>query len=136
MKIVKKIISQLVALLLLASCTSEISDRLDGKWQLQQVENDGKTQEVDTIYYNFQSSLFMYQIYDASKDAFSHCYGFKVMETKNQAMLELTNYSIAISKFLPLTDWDAPSRRFTVEEVTDKRLIMTSNNTRYTFRKF
>jgi hypothetical protein len=126
----------MIALSLFASCTSDIGDRLDGKWQLQQIEAGGGVKKVDTIYYNFQTSLFMYQIYNPATDVFNHCYGFKVMETKNQVMLELTNYAVSLNKFLPQTDWEAPTRRFIVEELTDKRLVMKGDDKRYIFRRF
>jgi hypothetical protein len=123
-------------LLLFASCTSEVDDRLEGKWQLRQVETSGVTEKVDTVFYNFQTSLFMYQIYNPQTNGFTSCYGFKMTETKNQLLLELTDYSVASRKFLPLTDWESPSRRFTVEELTAKRLVLKSDDKRYTFRKF
>ena len=132
----KRLASCLGCLLLLASCRGEIGDRLEGKWQLQQVETNGLTEKVDTIFYNFQTSLFMYQIYRPQTEGFASCYGFKMMETKNRLLLELTNYSTAAQNFLPLTDWESTSRRFTVEEVTGKRLVLKSDDKRYTFRKF
>jgi hypothetical protein len=122
--------------LFLASCSSDVGDRLEGKWQLQQVETAGQVQKADTVFYNFQTSLFMYQIYDPDTETFTSCYGFKMMETKNQVMLELTNYSISLNKFLPQTDWASPSRRFLVEEVTDRRLVLKGDEKRYVFRRF
>jgi hypothetical protein len=126
----------IAALLFFASCSSDIGDRLEGKWQMREIEVDGKVQKVDTIYYNFQTSLFMYQIYRPANDTYGHCYGFKMMETKNQVLLELTDYSVNVSKFLLQTDWESPSRRFIVEEVTEKRLVLKSDGKRYTFRRF
>ncbi|MDR1938341.1 MAG: lipocalin-like domain-containing protein [Tannerellaceae bacterium] len=125
-----------LAFLLLAACSDGISDRLEGKWQLQQVEADGQKEKVDTLFYNFQTSLFMYQIYHPAVDTFSHCYGFKIMETKNQVMLELTGYSISLNKFLPQTDWQSSKRRFIVEQITDQRLVLNADDKRYVFRKF
>ncbi|MDR1644499.1 MAG: lipocalin-like domain-containing protein [Tannerellaceae bacterium] len=131
-----QIIGYVAAFLLFASCSREIGDRIDGKWQMQQIEADGKVWNVDTIYYNFQTSVFMYQIYRPLSDSFSHCYGFKTMETDKQALLELTDYGVVISKFLPQTDWETPIRRFIVEEITAKRLILQSDGKRYIFRRF
>lgn len=125
-----------VALLFFASCSSDIGDRLEGKWQIQEIEADGRVQKVDTIYYNFQTSLFMYQIYRPSSDSYGHCYGFKMMETKNQVLLELTDYGTIAKQFLAQTDWESTSRRFVVEEVTGKRLVLTDGGKRYTFRRF
>jgi hypothetical protein len=87
----KQNIWYMAILLFFASCSSDIGDRLEGKWQMQQIEVDGEMQKVDTVFYNFQTSLFMYQIYLPQTDSFSYCYGFKMMETKNQVLLELTN---------------------------------------------
>ncbi|MDR1258537.1 MAG: lipocalin-like domain-containing protein [Tannerellaceae bacterium] len=132
----KRSILCMAVLLFFASCSSDIGDRLEGKWQMQQIEADGITLNVDTIFYNFQTSLFMYQIYIPQNDSFSYCYGFKMMETKNQVLLELTNYAVSLNKFLPQTDWGAPARRFIVEELTEKRLVMKDDGKRYTFRRF
>ncbi|MDR1918419.1 MAG: lipocalin-like domain-containing protein [Tannerellaceae bacterium] len=126
----------ILAFLVLAACSDGISDRLEGKWQLQQVETNGRTEKTDTMFYNFQTSLFMYQIYHPEVDTFSHCYGFKVMETKNQLMLELTGYAVSLNKFLPQTDWLSSKRRFVVEQLTEKRLVLSADDKRYTFRKF
>ncbi|MDR2119118.1 MAG: lipocalin-like domain-containing protein [Tannerellaceae bacterium] len=123
-------------LLILLSCSDGINDRLEGKWQLQQVETEGRREKADTLFYNFQTSLFMYQIYHPDVDTFSHCYGFKVLETNNQVKLELTGYSISLSKFLPQTDWPAAQRRFRIEQITDNRLVLQSEEKRYTFRRF
>jgi hypothetical protein len=123
-------------LLLFVSCNSDIGDRLEGKWQLQQIEANGVTEKADTVFYNFQTSLFMYQIYRPETNGFSSCYGFKMMEATNQLLLELTDYPTALQKFLPLTDWDSFSRHFIIEEITDKRLVLNSDDKRYTFRKF
>ncbi|MDR2810170.1 MAG: lipocalin-like domain-containing protein [Tannerellaceae bacterium] len=123
-------------LLCLLSCSDGINDKLEGKWQLQEVESNGRKEKVDTLYYNFQSSLFMYQIYHPSSDSFSHCYGFKVMETTNRVKLELTAYSNSLNKFLPQTDWTTPQRHFVIEQITDNRLVLNSEEKRYFFRKF
>jgi hypothetical protein len=128
----------LLVLLLLwqAACSDGINDKLEGKWQLQQVETGGRKEKADTLFFNFQTSLFMYQIYHPGADTFSHCYGFKVMETTNQVKLELTGYSISLNKFLPQTDWTSPQRRYIIEQITDNRLVLNSEDKRYTFRKF
>ena len=136
MKAKKHRLSLAILLLVLASCSDGISDKLEGKWQLQQVEFNGRKEKADTLFYNFQTSLFMYQIYHPDADTFSHCYGFKVMETKNQVMLELTGYSMSLGRFLPQTDWAGAQRRFVIEKITDKRLVLNSDNKRYTFRRF
>ena len=55
--------------ILFASCSKDTESKLFGKWQLQKVEINGDVQNVDTIYFNFEHSLFMYQVYVAKIDS-------------------------------------------------------------------
>ena len=41
----------------LVSCI-KVEHKLEGKWQLKTVEANGVVQTVDTVWYNFQPSLF------------------------------------------------------------------------------
>lgn len=55
-------------LLTVVSCSKDEETELDGKWQLQEIEQNGEVQYTDTVFYNFQNSLFMYQTYSPSED--------------------------------------------------------------------
>lgn len=125
-----------ISLLLLAACSNDVYDKLEGKWQIQQVEENGIVQNIDTIYYNFQTSLFMLQIYDPARDYFRHSYGFNTKEGDNKLLLELTSNPGPVSDFLKYTDWTSPQRMFTIEKVDHSKLILESEGKRYTFRKF
>jgi hypothetical protein len=116
----------------LIACSKDIDDKLDGKWQMQQVETDGHVQQVDTIFYNFQTSLFQYQLYDSSTDTYPVRYGFKTVKGDNELLLQLETSS----DFLKQTDWASRERTFTIEKVTGKELILAGEGKRYTFRKF
>ena len=50
----------------LVSC-NKVEHKLEGKWQLKTVEANGVVQTVDTVWYNFQTSLFEYQLYDRQR---------------------------------------------------------------------
>lgn len=134
---------QLIAfLLLLGSCEPHMGDKFDGKWQLKEVTGkDGITQPVDTVWYNFQNSLFMYQLYDDStgEGTYMHCYGYKEWDGGDTMTLELNDYtqeSGSIDDFLRYTDWENSLRRFTIEKSSGKELIMSSGEYTYLFRKF
>jgi hypothetical protein len=114
------------------ACSKDMEDKLDGKWQMQQIEANGNVQKVDTIFYNFQTSLFQYQIYDSRKNVYPSGYGFKTMKGDNELLLELE----ASDDFLKQTDWASKERTFTIEKVTGKELVLTGEGKRYTFRKF
>ncbi|GHU09520.1 hypothetical protein FACS189431_7710 [Alphaproteobacteria bacterium] len=119
------------------ACSNELDDKLEGKWQLQQIEANGNIiSKVDTVFYNFQTSLFMYQIYLPGSNSFSNCYGFKTVTADKQLLLELTPYGVPVDKFLPRTDWKSKEREFKVDHVNGNSLVLSSDNKQYVFRKF
>lgn len=119
-------------LLILASCSKDDDDKLEGKWQLRQVEEKGKITPVDTVFYNFQNTLFMYQIYIPATDEISHCYGYKTLEADRKLLLELEDGE----KILPETDWDNVKEYFKIEQLSGSKLILSRADKRYIFRKF
>lgn len=124
------------ATIILAACNDDIEHKLEGKWQLQQVEANGELIQADTVFYNFQNILFMYQVYipDSNKYVLQH--GYSTLKEDNQLTLELSNDPRPKEKFLPYTDWKSYIRTFTIEESNRKHLILNSEGKRYTFRKF
>ena len=123
--------------LLLSGCEKDISDRLQGKWQLKTVEEAGQKTVVDTVWYNFQSeALFMYQIYHPAVDTFTWTYGFKTQPESNLLHIELANWTIMKEDFLPYTDWKETARTFTIEKITGKQLILSSDGKTYLFDRY
>ena len=126
-------------LLLTISCKKDDKDDLEGKWLLKEViDADGIVHKVDTVWYNFQNTLFMYQLYDATEESpkYKHCYGFKTRESEERILLELTSYGTTVDDFLPYTDWSTGSRTFTVERVSGNQLILSSEEKQYKFHSF
>ena len=122
--------------ILFASCSKDTESKLFGKWQLQKVEINGDVQNVDTIYFIFEHSLFMYQVYVAKIDSFRHQYGYNTLEGEKTLLLELENNPRPISKFLPYTDWNSSRRIYTIDKLESKQLILSHEGKTYTFRKF
>lgn len=122
--------------IILAACNDDIEHKLEGKWQLQQVEADGEVIQADTVYYNFQNILFMYQVFIPDSNKFVSQYGFNTLEEDNKITLELAHDPRPIANFLPFTDWKLERRTFTIEESNRKHLILNGEGKRYTFRKF
>lgn len=121
---------------LLVSCSKDTGDKLFGKWQLQEVETEGDVQKVDTVYFNFEHSLFMYQVYVAKTNSYPHQYGYNTLEGENTLLLELENNPRPADQFLPYTDWSSPKQTYTIEKLESKRLILSREGKTYRFRKF
>lgn len=125
-----------VAVLLVASCHNDTVHKLEGKWQLQQVEANGDLIEADTVFYNFQNTLFMYQVYIPADDRYVLQQGFNTIKDEDQLILEFANDPRPANEFLQYTDWTSVTRTFTIEKVSGKQLILNSEGKRYIFRKF
>lgn len=127
-----KQIGFVICVLLMAACSKDTGSKLYGKWQLQQTEIDGVVEKADTVYFNFEHSLFRYQIYVESSDSFIYRDGYNTVEG-DSVQLELVG---SMSSFLPYTDWSSSKRTFKIDELTSKRLVLSSDGKSYTFRYF
>ncbi len=120
-----------VAVLLATSCSNDTDDKLEGKWQLQQTETNGNVQQTDTVFYNFQTSLFMYQIYNRATDSYPYSYGYKTVQDDGKLLLKVNQQA-----FIQMTDWSDTERIFTIEKLSGGSLVLSSEGKIYTFRKF
>ena len=106
---------------------------LQGKWQMD---------NADTVYYNFQNSLFQYQIY-LQKDEISSVNGYYTLYGDTAIELRLLReYSpipldhLGWDTLYSSTYKDTIFNRFTIEKFTNKQLVLSSNNEKMSFRKF
>lgn len=134
-----RIKTALVALVLglaCGGCDNSLEQKLEGKWQLKEVRRpEGLVERVDTVWYNFQTSLFEYQLYVPALDSMRNLYGYKTLLGTDSLELELISYFNTTQNFLPLTDWSAPKRLFRIVEQRGNRLVLESDGKEYHFKK-
>lgn len=119
----------------LLSC-NKVEHNLEGKWQLKTVEAGGAVQTVDTVWYNFQTSLFEYQFYVPATGNYSTNFGYKTLDGDTKLELELIIEGDPATSFLRFTDWTSPKRTFTIDKSTATRLVLSGDGKTYTFHKF
>ena len=124
----------LLAIFLWSACDSHTTE-FEGKWQLAEIECAGDVTPVDTVWYNFQTSLFQYQIYDRTTDQYLAVHGYHTYEN-GILSLDLFQSTEDERNFLERTDWDSAQRSFSVEEISREKLILSDDGKRYIFRKF
>jgi len=130
-------LSAVLVSLLATACRRDDYEMLEGKWQLKTVEQGSVVTAVDTVWYNFQSaSMFMYLIYKADTQEYTHCYGIRTQPDAAILDLELMSWGTDAQDFIRQTDWNETTRTFTVETLTSKRLVLTSGGKKYVFIKF
>lgn len=129
------IIGAIMILWCMPSCDKQ-EHQLEGKWLLTRVEESGEITPVDTVWYNFQTSLFQYQIYDKASNTYKSCYGYKVMSDDHSLDLELTFDYEAVQEFLLWTDWEGAKRHFIIESISHRELRLLDGERRYCFSRF
>lgn len=130
----KKWIGIIIGCIVLNACDSYTTD-FEGKWQLTEVESADSVIQVDTVWYNYQTSIFQYQIYDRSTDEYLVVYGYHAYEDE-ELSIELFQSTELEKAFLSRTDWFSAQRVFTVEKLSGKQMILTDDGKRYIFRKY
>jgi hypothetical protein len=106
---------------------------LQGKWQMD---------NADTVYYNFQNSLFQYQMYQ-EKDQIFHVYGYYTLYGDTALDLRLLrDYASFSLDYLgwdtlrSLTGQDTIFKAFKIEQLTNKKLVLSTNNEKISLHKF
>lgn len=137
----KRIFFFLITITILSACSKDFDDKLEGKWQLKTVVTEGSVTPVDTVWYNFQNKLFMYQIHIPKTGGMKICHGFKTVNEGDMLYLELAHSPYEseeemMKNFFPSTDWGMTKRTFKIEKLKGKELILEDKNTRYFFKKF
>lgn len=133
---IKTTLAALALGLACGGCDNSLEQKLEGKWQLKEVKRqEGQVERVDTVWYNFQTSLFEYQLYVPALDSMRNLYGYKTLLGADSLELELISYFNTTQNFLPLTDWSAPKRLFRIVEQRGDRLVLESDGKEYHFKK-
>ncbi|GHT55655.1 hypothetical protein FACS189451_07270 [Bacteroidia bacterium] len=106
---------------------------LQGKWQMD---------SADTVYYNFQNNLFLYQIYRV-KDRTSNVYGYYILHGDTAIDLQLLGTQAGFPldylgwDTIPASDGnDTICKLFNIKQLTSKKLILSSGGKDISFHKF
>ncbi|WP_281695614.1 MULTISPECIES: lipocalin-like domain-containing protein [Bacteroidaceae] len=149
----KKLLNGTILLLLmcavlgLASCMNDGGSDWVGKWQLREYQYpDGEVQKVDSIFYGFQKGSFLAYCMNES-GSYESFYGYYKLKddeisitlwpdnsSGNEAAHEELVNSASYKKFF---GWgDTGERTFKVEELTNKKMRLNYEGTKYVFRKY
>lgn len=129
------------------SCMNDGGSDWVGKWQLREYQRpDGSVQKVDSIFYGFQKGSFLAYCMNEN-GAYSGFYGYYRLkddeitiilwpdntpghEEEHKALVNSEGYK----KFF---NWGEDGERtFRVEELTNKKMRLNYEDTKYVFRKY
>ncbi len=136
----KRIIYICLLLLLLSCERIFINGELDGMWRLERVESEADVVYPDSIFYSFQRHLVMMGIYSETehpKNFYMGCFSY---DGNNIVMDNFYRYpgmdGVCVPEELEnLYIYDVTAN-FKVENIDNKKLVLSSFGREYTFTKW
>lgn len=136
----KRIIYICLLLLFLSCERIFINGELDGMWRLERVESEADVVYPDSIFYSFQRHLVMMGIYSETehpKNFYMGCFSY---DGNNIVMDNFYRYpgmdGVCVPEELEnLYIYDATAN-FKVENIDNKKLVLSSFGREYTFTKW
>ena len=136
----KSIITILLCIVAMTACDKAyINGDLDGMWKLQQVESGSSTHHPTDIYYSFQRHLTQISKHYEEKLPLRYLgnlyyHGDTIIMSGFRKFLEEEN--VASPDILEGFHLYNDSTVFIIEKLNDETLIMSSDDRRYTLRKW
>lgn len=136
----KKVIYICLLLLILSCERIFINGELDGMWRLERVESETDVVYPDSIFYSFQRHLVMMGIYSETEHPKNYYMGCFSYDGNNIVMDNFYRYpgmdGVCVPEELEnLYIYDVTAN-FEVENIDNKKLVLSSFGREYTFTKW
>lgn len=111
-----------------------INGKLDGRWQLMQVDyhSNGTQVRPAYTYYDFSLHLMQFRKTNGTDGTFGYING-RFQQTRDSLCLQMIRQNKSIARKFGLND---TIQCFSVETLTKKKMILNSDSARLEFRKF
>lgn len=122
-------------IILLPSCKDN-EDLIRGKWQLRHIDMPNSTQiSTDSVFYSFQLNIFLLQTLSDSDFEAIKTHGTYHITTDSIFMTVTPSYLESALKS-NYYGWHTANKNFAIRKLNHSDLIISCNDTVYTFRKF
>jgi len=131
-------LSQLILLsviLLLTSCSKDYDSTLRGKWQLRERVTPQESVVRDSLFYNFDNYVFCFQKLNTTSYGRVELFG-EFAQIGDSLIIDIKDDRFSSPYYLSVMEWYSPIMRFQIEELSNKKLVLSDADTTYTFRKF
>lgn len=124
-----------VSLLSLYSCSDDENSNLEGRWQMNRmVTSDGKTREVDTIFYAFDKNVFQYLKLTSDTETFMGFGNYTV--SNGEIKVDLIWETFRPYECDTCLGWNSLSRVFLVKKNSSSALELESDGEILYFKKY
>ncbi|MGL5894777.1 MAG: lipocalin-like domain-containing protein [Bacteroidales bacterium] len=131
-------LSQLILLsviLLQTSCSKDYDSTLRGKWQLRERVTPQESVVRDSLFYNFDNYVFCFQKLNTTSYGRVELFG-EFAQIGDSLIIDIKDDRFSSPYYLTVMEWYSPIMRFQIEELSNKKLVLSDADTTYTFRKF
>ncbi|MGL4994244.1 MAG: lipocalin-like domain-containing protein [Bacteroidales bacterium] len=125
----------MIGLVILSSCSKEYDSQLRGRWQLRERQTPFESLKRDSIFYNFDNYVFCFQKLNSTTYGRHELFG-EFAQIGDSLIIDIKDDRYATDNNLRMMEWHSSIMRFQIEELTNKRLVLSDVDTIYTFRKF
>ena len=135
---IKKLLqlSLIISIFAFCSCNKDNEELFKGKWQLRYIDMPNNTQiSTDSVYYNFMSNVFLLQTLSDSDFSALKTHGVYHTTTDSLFMTVTPSY-LPEALENPYYGWHTADKNFAIRQLNHSSLILSCNDTIYTFRKF
>ena len=123
--------------MILSSGCKDNEELIRGKWQLRHIDMPNNTQiSTDSVFYSFQLNIFELATLLPDRDFRSEkVNGIHSIKT-DSILMTITPSFLSIALANPYYGWHTADKNFAIRKLNHSDLIISCNDTVYTFRKF
>lgn len=130
-------LSTIILTLLFSGCNKDNENLIRGKWQLRHIDMPNNNQiSTDSIFYSFQLNIFelatLVQGNDFSAEKTNGIYTIKT----DSIFMTVTPSYMGNALKNSYYGWHTAEKNFAIKKLDHSALILSCNDTIYTFRKF
>ena len=130
-------LSTIILTLLFSGCNKDNENLIRGKWQLRHIDMPNNSQiSTDSVFYSFQLNIFelatLVQGNDFSAEKTNGIYTIKT----DSIFMTVTPSYMGNALKNPYNGWHTAEKNFAIKKLDHSALILSCNDTIYTFRKF
>lgn len=130
-------LSTIILTLLFSGCNKDNENLIRGKWQLRHIDMPNNNQiSTDSIFYSFQLNIFeLATLVQGNDFSAEKTNGIYTIKTDSIFMTVTPSYMGNVLKN-PYYGWHTAEKNFAIKKLDHSALILSCNDTIYTFRKF
>lgn len=129
-------LAYVVLMIMLLSCSKDDEVKLEGRWQGTMIESPSHIVQSDSLFWSFDRGVCQIQTLKSSLPHFAERIFANYILADDSIMITIPESYMYMARQNKYLDWNTTERRFAIRGLTSKSLILSVNDTIYSFRKY